>query len=147
MWILGSVCSLSNKTSIFILSRFKKKLPLGITRVFSDFNISTVAITNPEAVIFLLIELNNSLCLKCAAYHLFDVLWILRVLKWMLIIKGQKVDSPAIPGGREAPHLSILNAVHCMPPWGMGVRKRTHLSRAALCCPLYEILCLLHICV
>ena len=38
--LLGRACSLINKTSIFILNRFKKKLPLGITGIFSDFNIS-----------------------------------------------------------------------------------------------------------
>lgn len=29
-------------------------------------------------------------------------------------------------------YLSILDAVHYMPPWGMGVRRKTHWSTATL---------------
>lgn len=34
-----------------------------------------------------------------------------------------------------------------VPPWGVAMRKKTHLSSAVLCHPLYRVLCLLCNCV
>lgn len=50
-----------------------------------------VVITDPEAIIFLLIvafhQLNNSLCLNFVVHHPCDELSTLRVLKGMIIIR------------------------------------------------------------
>lgn len=64
----------------------------------------------------------------------------------MIIIKNQEVESSVTPDGMKELYLSILTAIYYMPPWGIGVRKKIHLSSVILCHPLYWALSLLCIC-
>lgn len=65
----------------------------------------------------------------------------------MITIKTQEVESSLIADEMKELCLSILTAVYYMPPWGLGVRKKTHSSSAVLRHPLSWVLCLLCICV
>lgn len=70
-----------------------------------------------------------------------------RVLKWMIIFKNLEIESSVISDGLKELYLSILDAVHYMPPWGMGVRRKTHWSAATLRPTVAGTLSILYLCV